>query len=243
MRCSSCRSRKKQWSIYRPSIELPHRSQVFDPKTYKPTEPLAQIDLDAGDLLYLPRGFIHSTTTSDSYSAHITLGITVYTWVDLAKEFLASAIDNPALRRALPTGFASRSGAKLELTKNLAGAVEAMRAGAAPEKLVDTFTSRIRSTYAPRREIFQADVAVIGPASILKSPSPETYTITQDGDKTILEFQNMRYHVPTPMASTLRTMCTLTTFKPSELPGDRNLERILGFSRYLRDVGFLTLVT
>ena len=49
----------KRWSLFEPPIELPHRSQVFNPKTYTPTAPLAQMDLTAGDSLYLPRGYVH----------------------------------------------------------------------------------------------------------------------------------------------------------------------------------------
>ena len=62
-------------------------------------------NLKAGDLLYLPRGYLHSATTSDTYSAHVTIGVSVYTWADLVKELLQTCVDDADLRRALPPGW------------------------------------------------------------------------------------------------------------------------------------------
>jgi ribosomal protein L16 Arg81 hydroxylase len=102
---------RKRWSIYAPVIELPHRSQLFTPQAYSGQAPIAEVELTSGDLLYLPRGFLHSTTTSDGFSAHVTVGITVYTWVDLLKEHLrpcsssrefAICCQRPWLRRFAP---------------------------------------------------------------------------------------------------------------------------------------------
>jgi hypothetical protein len=101
---------RKRWSLYEPPIRLPYRSQLFNPQDYSPPQPFAQLELAAGDLLYLPRGTVHSTTTSEEFSAHVTIDISVYTWVDLAREALQSSIDGEPLRRALPPGFAHRPG-------------------------------------------------------------------------------------------------------------------------------------
>ena len=46
---------------------------------------MATLDLEAGDLLYLPRGVLDSTTTADSFSAHVTIGISVFTSVDFSE--------------------------------------------------------------------------------------------------------------------------------------------------------------
>src|SRR5208283_1139855 len=74
---------RKRWRIYEPPIVLPHRSQPFVRAGYAPPAPLLECELCPGDLLYLPRGYVHSATTSEGYSAHVTIGLTVYTWVEL----------------------------------------------------------------------------------------------------------------------------------------------------------------
>ena len=38
-----------------------------------------ELELEAGDLLYLPRGDIHAAHTSAVHSAHVTIGMTIYT--------------------------------------------------------------------------------------------------------------------------------------------------------------------
>ena len=54
---------------------------------------MTESELNAGDMLSLPRGILHSTSTAESFSAHVTIGLTVYTWANLIKELLSSAID------------------------------------------------------------------------------------------------------------------------------------------------------
>jgi ribosomal protein L16 Arg81 hydroxylase len=96
---------KKTWDIYDSPIELPHRSQgPLPPRGYVPPKP-TPVELDCGDLLYLPRGYIHSARTGDLMSAHITLGIQVYTWIELIAQMAEAAKGIPELRKALPFGF------------------------------------------------------------------------------------------------------------------------------------------
>ncbi|MFG2987421.1 cupin domain-containing protein [Streptomyces sp. NPDC048258] len=62
--------------------------------------------LNPGDVLYLPRGFPHDATTSNSSSLHLTVGIHAYCWVDFMIEALGVMADDDAkLRGALPPGF------------------------------------------------------------------------------------------------------------------------------------------
>jgi len=99
----------KRWRIHEPPLFLPHRSQPFDPRSYVSSVALLEVDLTPGDLLYLPRGFVHTTATSDRFSVHVTLGITVYTWVELLSDWIQSSKNSVGLRRALLPGFARHS--------------------------------------------------------------------------------------------------------------------------------------
>jgi ribosomal protein L16 Arg81 hydroxylase len=231
---------KKRWTLYEPPIELPHRNQVFNPKTYGPTQPLAHVELNAGDLLYLPRGFVHSTTTSDSYSAHVTIGISVYTWVDLAREFLQSCVDSPQLRQALPPGFATHRELKPLLRQRMVDALDHLRTGADHDRLIDAFTNRVRASQVPRPEPFRADVTVIDLQSRLQAPAPSEYRITQEGSNVILEFRGRRHVLPAAVQTVLRSMAERPSFQTSELPESMSVDARLGLSRYLCEIGFLT---
>ena len=231
---------KKRWSIYTPVLRLPHRSQIFTPQAYTGQAPMAEVELEAGDLLYLPRGFLHSTTTSDGFSAHVTIGITVYTWVDLVKEALASAIEDEGMRGALPTGFAHRSDLKPLLRQRMLDALDKLKSPTRADELIASFTARVRAAYVPRPPPFRADVSVIDLASVLRMPPRASYEIIQEGDMALLEFNGTRYQLPAPVASTLKAMSQLTSFRPSELPNYLDKEGKIVLTRHLSDIGFLT---
>ncbi|MER5728964.1 cupin domain-containing protein [Streptomyces sp. NPDC002138] len=69
-----------------------------------PGEPLIDVELKPGDMLYIPRGFAHSARTADVPSAHITIGIRAYQWRIVFEKALTEILDT--LREPLPVGFA-----------------------------------------------------------------------------------------------------------------------------------------
>ena len=233
---------KKRWSIYAPVIELPHRSQIFTPQAYSGQPPIAEVELKAGDLLYLSRGFLHSTTTSDSFSAHVTIGITVYTWVDLLKEFLQTAVADHEHRQALAPGFASRIDFKPLFKEQLIHALDRLRATTDIDQLRESFTDRIRATRVPRPVPFKTDEIVVTSDSMLKSPPPESYRLIKDEEKTLLEFNGVQYQIPAPVERTIRAMSERRTFRGSELTEHLQVDGRLALIRHLTDIGFLTAV-
>jgi hypothetical protein len=70
-------------------------------------EPVLEETLRAGDLLYLPRGYVHEAWCDSEPSAHLSLGVHALTWTDAAAVALGRrANEDDRLRRALPIGFA-----------------------------------------------------------------------------------------------------------------------------------------
>jgi len=233
---------RKRWHLYEPVIPLPHRMQPFRPELFTGQAPMAEVDLDAGDLLYLPRGVLHSTTTAESFSAHVTVGISVYTWADLLKELLSSAIDDEAMRHALPPGFATQSELRSLLKRKMREMGDSLYSKSDPDKLIDAFTGRVRATQVRKPPPFRADVTVVDLNSLLQLPSRDSYHIIDEGDKTMLEFKNTRYHMPAPVAATMRAVSRLPSFRPGDLTGPLNTDGILGLTRHLLDIGFLTII-
>ncbi|MBD2532877.1 cupin-like domain-containing protein [Nostoc flagelliforme FACHB-838] len=69
-------------------------------------KPIQEVILNAGDLLYIPSGYVHEALTSESSSLHLTVGINVYRWIDLLSTALILASEqNISLRKYLPIGF------------------------------------------------------------------------------------------------------------------------------------------
>lgn len=236
----------KHWRIYSPPLHLPHHSQSCSPERAGAlAEPLMEIELSPGDLLYLPRGYLHSTTTSRSFSAHVTVGITVYTWVELAAELLQSCIAEPRFRRALPAGFASRKELKKTLREGLAELVDSLHGADDPnyDQAVDAFIERVRAARPRTNGTFRADVTSIEPQTQLRVSPGRRYRVFAEAGQTVLTVEGRRVLLPAAALRTLEAMCASTHFIPEALPGNISLEGKLALVRYLHGLAFLEPVT
>ncbi len=73
----------KRWRIYGPTRTVPMHRDVESPEP-PPEEPVADLVLTAGDVLYLPRGWWHAVAASDGeHSLHVTCGLQSTTGADL----------------------------------------------------------------------------------------------------------------------------------------------------------------
>jgi len=148
----------KHWRIHEPLLPLPYRNQPFTNDSGVPARMLMEVDMAAGDLLYLPRGYIHTTTTSRSSSVHLTIGMTVMTWLDLAGELVQAAKEDVRLRKALPVGFASRPEAIAEMRDELAAILERLAGSERMPAVIENFAQRAKNTQsAPPDEEFRID--------------------------------------------------------------------------------------
>ena len=134
----------KRWRVFQPPLALPHGTQPFTPTGYVP-RPLLELELKQGDLLYLPRGYVHAAHTSQVHSAHVSIGITVYTWVELLSELIASSKEFHQFRTALPPGFARREEMKKTLKEHLAVGTQRLIGNCDSDRLIDDFLQRVRS--------------------------------------------------------------------------------------------------
>jgi hypothetical protein len=124
---------EKRWLVYPPVLELPLKDQKYVPEMGEPGDPVLDVTMQAGDTLYLPRGWLHQAMTSDSASLHLTVGVNVATWRDAMREALDEAArEDVVLRRGVSTD------------------------GAAPEGLLESLASRLtpEAVSARRRRSF-----------------------------------------------------------------------------------------
>jgi hypothetical protein len=228
----------KRWRIYSPPLTLPHRTQPFSPSTYKASDPILEIDLAPSDLLYLPRGFVHSTTTPDTASMHVTLGVTVYTWVDLMAEWLQSAKNDPRFRRALPPGFASDPDQSSSLKAEFARLSGDFQNGGT-DQLIDTFLKKVGAGRGGTAAGFRFAVAAIGPRSKVKVPEPARYTITEAGGDVVIKFMGKALTLPVHMRPTLEAMGKSQSFCSTDLTSHLGEDAKLALVRHLHKEGFL----
>ena len=97
-------SGEKRWLVYEPAFELPLRNQKYTAEMGGPGEPVHDLVLRAGDMLYLPRGWLHEALTSESDSLHLTVGVNVVSWLDAFKAALEECGDELGFRRSIGDG-------------------------------------------------------------------------------------------------------------------------------------------
>ena len=95
-------SGRKSWRVYEPVLPLPLKHQRWSPQLGDPGRPIDEFTLEAGQTLYLPRGWPHEATTSDDESMHVTIGLHPTTRMDALRMALESCADDPEFRRSLP---------------------------------------------------------------------------------------------------------------------------------------------
>jgi hypothetical protein len=91
---------EKRWLVYEPALELPLKDQRSSAELGEPGEAVEDRVLRPGDMLYLPRGWLHEALTSDSDSLHLTIGVNVVTWLDAFKAALEELGDDVRFRRS-----------------------------------------------------------------------------------------------------------------------------------------------
>uniref|UniRef100_A0A1B6GDQ5 Bifunctional lysine-specific demethylase and histidyl-hydroxylase n=1 Tax=Cuerna arida TaxID=1464854 RepID=A0A1B6GDQ5_9HEMI len=105
---------KKHWKVYPPRNEQETLPRFSSPNFSQEEigEPILDVTLEPGDLLYFPRGYIHQASTVEGeHSLHITLSAYQKTaWVDLLEKALPLALKRAAaedveFRRGLPRNY------------------------------------------------------------------------------------------------------------------------------------------
>ncbi|MGE3622209.1 MAG: cupin domain-containing protein, partial [Acidimicrobiia bacterium] len=96
----------KHWCVREPAVEAPLGRHGSDHAEAAGRPVLFEVDLGPGDCLYLPRGFVHSATTQDGPSLHLTIGVLATTRHDLVRTVVDRVAEDPVFRRSLPVGHA-----------------------------------------------------------------------------------------------------------------------------------------
>jgi ribosomal protein L16 Arg81 hydroxylase len=231
----------KRWRIFPPQRLLPHRSQTFTPVGYVLPPPLLELELNPGDLLYLPRGYVHAAHTSHGHSAHITIGITVYTWVELIGELANAAKDITALRAALPPGFAARDDLKQTLRQTIVQCLDQLRDNVDGDLFIESFLQKIGSARVRLHETFSSEATLIGLQTRLKTPDAGNYRLLNERGKIVMEFAGKKFVLPDHIRATIDEMCKRKAFQPGELSSPLTSEGRITLARYLYGEGFLAL--
>ncbi len=124
----------KRWVIHEPVHPDPLRDQPWTDHRAAVAEaargePAVDTLLEPGDVLYLPRGWLHAAEAQGEVSVHLTLGVHNWTRHALAEQLVGSALellrDDLAMRTSLPLGVDTPDGELAFVRERLAAALAA----------------------------------------------------------------------------------------------------------------------
>jgi ribosomal protein L16 Arg81 hydroxylase len=96
----------KDWKIEKERRTLPGKGDSMGGEGRELRGDLHSFVLEQGDVVYIPRGFVHAAECGAEPSLHITLGVTGVFWDDLVHAVVTAAVlRDERLRHTLPLGL------------------------------------------------------------------------------------------------------------------------------------------
>ena len=224
----------KSWKTYGTALELPLRTQEFDPLRHQQGAPTLEFELEAGDLAYIPRGVMHDARSSQDVSLHITVGILAYTWSDLLLELVAEAsLSDPAFRQALPPGFANQRFDRAEAHVTLDRLLSKLQTTSNLDSVLGRFAGDLISRCPPPLRGQMAQLANLDRLRIDSSVGKRGGVIARIGtepESIVVECYGRTITFPNKVAEAVRFALSHSEFAVCDLPGG------------LDDAGKLTLI-
>lgn len=227
----------KEWMIYDSPVTLPTERQLLYPGEWTRVEPTLRAMLEPGDLLYIPRGFVHEGHSGEAVSGHVTLEMRSLTWADLLRQIADNAEVDPWLRRPLPIDYLGvaangdflRHAHEFFDNADLPAYIERVHEDFADGRLSDA-TDRIAD---------YVKLPQMGVRSRLQVRSGVCHELSRGGGKTVLRFDRKTIDLPPSAGQSVRFMMKAREFAIGALPGGRRANFAL--CRKLVREGFLTI--
>jgi len=237
----------KRWIVHEPVHVHPLPSQPWTDYRHQIAEKVSgdavlDVELSAGDALYLPRGWVHAAQTLDTTSIHLTIGVAATTAVDIARAVLDQLGAVEEFRAPLPLGVnpVDRDNVATTTAKVIAQIAGHLRdnadvlSTAAAEQLIARHGSRTRAEavrpLAVMRTAEQADTACV------RWRRGVTATITKEPDgRVALRLPDKTIRFPVVCSDALQELVSGSKVVAAGLPGLDGADGAVLIRRLLRE--------
>lgn len=189
----------KHWKVWHSAYDAPLSHQKRTGNYDDPGPAQIDVELKPGDVLYIPRGFLHAAQTLDQESAHMTIGILNVTRVDALKQLLEAVESEPQFRASLPAGFANdRAGLEEEL-KDVVASFADWVAQQDVEDIADHLTQKFYGSRAPvltgqLQQLLGLDS--LSDASMVSRRAGTSCLVSDDEDQLVLTLGDRKLVMP-----------------------------------------------
>jgi cupin superfamily protein len=236
----------KHWRVFDsqevyPYDGMPRRERV----KYNLDKPLRELDLSPGDLLYIPRGFVHDALALDQASIHLTVSVHPYTWLDVFEELIAEARRDSRFRKSLEVGFAQRTGVSDPMREEFATLLSSFSKNANLETAIEKVAAHFIST---RPALFESrlnslnNIRRIDQSTILQRQAGMISRLKIEGKCATLSFNGKDISFPKHLDSVLRYVDRDGEFTLDDIPGELHIAEKTVIVRSLVREGFLGII-
>ncbi len=234
----------KTWRLYAPEADvpprlLPLRDRFAADRLPKPDKLL----LEAGDVLYLPRGRVHAAEAQEATSIHLTIGIHPPTVMALAMKALESlSLRDDRLLTQVPPRYLAKAPERERLGEMVRDALRALDATALSEgvnALEDILVRRGRCALSGRLVADTVEAGQIDTKTWVEKSHPLYARVLALNDGVALQFaQSLLPAGPDHRAAMLYLSRRTEPFRVADIPGLAEPEQI-ELARKLIVDGFL----
>ncbi len=236
----------KLWRIYDSFLSLPMVENQQPVPGDKLGEPLHEVHLHAGDLLYIPRGYVHEALTSECSSLHLTVGIYPFRLADLISSAIALVSkQNVSLRKSLPVGFLNHGETLPSLKHQFKEALELLSNSATFEDALVQLTEQffMQMTQLPNGHFTQIDdINSIDIETIVEKRNSMLCHILKEEDSVSIQFPGNIVRGPSRIEPALRFITDSRKFPIKSIPDILTENEKLVLVRRLVREGLLTIV-
>jgi hypothetical protein len=239
-------SGSKHWTLNETPVQLPLHGQHYDSAVHTPGAISREFTMRAGDMLYCPRGLVHSARSTGETSLHITLGLIGRTWADLMVEAVAEAcLASPALRANLPIGFARTDFDRGDVMARFRTLLESFAGSIKPEAIFERFAEEFVTSRRPLltgclQEISGAPQVLADTKAVVRPDF--LYRLQEDGEQLSIVFGSTRITLPKHTRTAVEVALAGAPFVVRNLPGPLDeAGKVVLVRRLIRD-GLLTRV-
>lgn len=213
----------KVWHVGNPARQLPLPKRQSGEGDRAPLLDFETFTLERGDALYIPRGFPHEAVTTDTSSAHLTVGIHTFKWIDLVTEIVtAVAEDDVELRKSLGLGF-------LDAPLTAAGFAPDLIAALHDPALVERARRRLQTRLLNSSKVLGAGhfraldaVGELRPESVVQRVAGRICRMRTSAEEARLEFGRNFVAGPPHLRAALEYVAEHQRFVIADLPGELN---------------------
>lgn len=222
----------KVWQVRGPQLRLPLPDEhtATAPESLPPV--ILEHELKSGEVLYIPRGFVHEARTAQTHSVHLTLGLQAVTWSDLFTAALTAARQDERFRKGLPLRFLEGSAMMeqtfRELLKELPRYLEL---GPALTQLAERLV--VQKPPPPAEDLLEGPVEVQASAVLARRPGV-VLRVTEGPGYAGLQYSGGKFMGPAKIGPALRHVARNSVLPVRSLPGLSEKEQLVLAGRLVR---------